>query len=78
MVNKKGMGPVEAGIIGAAAGLAVGATVVALSSEKNRKKIGKKINELGKSGQKIYADIKEKVGEISNQAEKKIEAVKKG
>jgi gas vesicle protein len=77
MVNKKGMNAVEAGAIGAVVGAAVGAAAVALSSEKNRKAIGKKFNEVKKDGQKIISDIKGKVEEISSQGKEKAKEVKK-
>lgn len=76
MANKKGMNPVEAGIIGVAAGLAVGATAVALSSKENREKIGKKLNEIKKEGQKAYSGIKDKVEDMTSQAEGKVEEAK--
>ena len=77
MVKNKGMNPVEAGIAGAVVGAAVGATAVVLSEEKNRKMIGKKLNEYREQGQKVYSDLKEKVEELSAQGEAKVEEVKK-
>jgi gas vesicle protein len=76
MTNKKGMSPVTAGLVGAAVGAAVGAGAMALSDEKNRKKIGKKFNEFKEGGQKVYSDIKEKVEELSSQGEAKVEEAK--
>lgn len=77
MTNKKGMSPVEAGLVGAAVGLAVGASAVALSEEKNRKKIGKKFNEFKEDGQKAYSDIKGEVDELFSQGKAKVEKAKK-
>jgi KaiC/GvpD/RAD55 family RecA-like ATPase len=76
MANKKGMNPVEAGIIGAAAGLAVGATAVALSSEENREKIGKEFNkvkeEVGKAVSQGQAAVEEKVGQAKEAVKSKL------
>jgi gas vesicle protein len=77
MANKKGMNPVEAGIIGAAAGLAVGATAVALSSKENRKKIGKGFEKVKEMGQEAYSDMKAKVEDVASQGEAKVEEAKK-
>jgi gas vesicle protein len=77
MANKKGVSAVEAGIVGAVVGAAVGATAVVLSDEKNRKKIGKKLNEYKKDGQKIYSDLKGKVEEMTSAGEAKVEEAKK-
>lgn len=74
---KKGASAVGAGIVGAVVGAAIGATAVALSDEKNRKKIGKKFNEYKKEGQKIYSDLKGKVEELSSAGEKKVKEAKK-
>ncbi len=75
--NNKGVNPVAAGVVGAVVGAAVGATAVALSDEKNRKKIGKKFDELKKGGQQVYSDIKDKMEDLSSQGEAKVEEVKK-
>lgn len=75
--NKKGINAVEAGIVGAVVGAAVGATAVVLSDPKNRKKMGKKLDEYKKDGQKIYSDLKEKVEEMASGAEEKVEEAKK-
>lgn len=77
MANKKGVSPVTAGVVGAVVGAAVGATAVALSDEKNRKKIKNKFNEYKKEGQKVYSDLKDKVAEVSSQAEGKVNKAKK-
>jgi gas vesicle protein len=77
MANKKGMSPVEAGIIGAAAGIAVGATAVALSSKDNREKIGKGINKVKEMGQEAYSDVKGKMEDVASEGQKKVEKAKK-
>lgn len=77
MANKKKMSPTAMGLVGAAVGAAVGAGAVVLSQEKNRKKIGKKFNELKDKGQKAYSDMKDKVEELSSQGEAKVEEAKR-
>jgi gas vesicle protein len=88
MTNKKVMNPVEAGMIGAVAGAAVGAAAVILSEEKNREAIGDEIDEVKKGGQKIYNQVKGKVEDMATdakdkaekavaQGEKKVDEVKK-
>lgn len=77
MANKKGVNMVEAGIVGAVVGAAVGATAVVLSKEKNRKKLKNKFNQLEKEGQKVYADLKEKVDELSSKEDKGDKKTKK-
>jgi gas vesicle protein len=76
MANKKGMSPVEAGIIGAAAGIAVGATAVALSSKDNREKIGKGFDKVKKMGQEAYSDVKDKMEDVASEGQKKVEKAK--
>jgi gas vesicle protein len=75
--NNKGVSPITAGVVGAVVGAAVGATAVALSDEKNRKKIGKKFDEFKEEGQKAYSDLKGKMEEITSQAGDKVEEAKK-
>lgn len=65
MGDKKSINPAAAGLVGAAIGAAVGAAAVALSDEKNRKKLGKTVNE-----------IKGKINEWRNDTEEKVENAK--
>lgn len=80
MANKKGgINPLAAGAVGAAIGAAIGVAAVELSDEKNRKAVGKKLEELREEGERVYAKIKEssieardKVEGAKNVTEKKI------
>lgn len=74
---KKNTGAVGVGIAGAVIGAAIGASAVALSDERNRKKIGKKFNEYKKEGQKIYSDLKGKVEDLTSKGEEKVKDAKK-
>lgn len=74
MATKNNIKVAEAGILGAVIGAAVGAGAVALSSEKNRKAIKNKFNDLKKQGQKAYADLQDKVGELSADGKEKVDA----
>lgn len=58
----------EAGIIGAVIGAAVGAGAVALSSEKNRKVIKNKFNELKRQGGKVLNDIQDNAAELTTES----------
>ena len=75
MANKK-VSSVTAGLVGAAVGAAIGAGAVALSDPKNRKKIGKKFEEIKDAGQQAYSDIKDKVGNITSDESDKVEDAK--
>lgn len=78
MASKKRISPAEAGIIGAAAGIAVGATAVALSSKKNRQKIADGFIKVKEMGQEAYDDIKKKMAvDMAPQGRKKAKAIKK-
>lgn len=74
---KNKVSPVTAGLVGAAVGAAIGAGAVALSDPKNRKKIGKKFEEIKEQGQQAYSDIKDKVGDMTSQGKEKVEEAKK-
>ncbi len=74
---KNKVSPATAGLVGAAVGAAIGAGAVALSDPKNRKKIGKKFEEIKEQGQQAYSDIKDKVDDITSQAGDKVDKAKK-
>lgn len=80
--NKNGAQVAGAGIIGVVIGAAVGAGAVALSSEKNRKIIKNKFNDLKKQGQKVISDIQNKADELTTSGKEKLDSkvkeVKKG
>ncbi len=75
MANKP-LNPTAAAVAGAVIGAAVGATAVALSDEKNRKVVVKKLDEVKTQGQKTLNGFKKKVDELRNQAGKTIEEQK--
>lgn len=77
MTKNKGMGPVAAGLVGAAVGAAVGATAVALSDEKNRKAIGDKFNEVKEEGKKAFSEAKDKVENMVEEGKDKVDEAKK-
>ena len=57
---------VGAGIIGAAAGAAVGAAAVILSDEKNRKAVAKKATELSAQAKSTMDDLKKQAQQKMN------------
>lgn len=77
MTTKNNVKVAGAGILGAVVGAAVGAGAVALSSEKNRKAIKNKFNDLKKQGQKAYSNLQDKVSDLTSQGKEKVEEVKK-
>lgn len=77
MTNDKGMNPVAAGVVGAVVGAAVGATAVVLSEEKNRKAIGKGINDVKDKVEEMAGGVSDKAKEVVETGEKKVEEAKK-
>lgn len=64
-----GMNPIAAGVMGAVAGAAVGATAaVVLSDEKTRNKIGDVMNNLSKNAPKMVDQGRQKVQELREKA----------
>lgn len=76
MGDKKGINPAAAGLVGAAIGAAAGAAAVALSSEKNRKKLGKTVKNLTDEGTKTINELKGKIDQWRDDAEEKVEDTK--
>lgn len=74
---KNKVSPATAGLVGAAVGAVIGAGAVALSDPKNRKKIGKKFEEIKEQGQQAYSDIKDKVDDMASQTRDKVDEAKK-
>ena len=65
----QGMNPMAAGVMGAVAGAAVGATAaVVLSDEKTRKKIGNVVNNLSKNAPKMMDEGKQRMHAIRERA----------
>ena len=64
-----GMNPIAAGVMGAVAGAAVGATAaVVLSDEKTRNKIGDVVNNISKNAPKMVDKGRQKVKEFREKA----------
>lgn len=76
MGDKKGINSTSAGLVGAAIGAAAGAAAVVLSSEKNRKKLGKTVKNLTDEGTKTLNELKGKVNGWRDNAEEKVEDAK--
>lgn len=74
MANKNNVKVAGAGVLGAVIGAAVGAGAVALSSEKNRKAIKNKFNDLKKQGQKAYANLQDKVEDLTSEGKSKLDS----
>lgn len=72
--SKNGVQVAKAGILGAVVGAAVGAGAVALSSEKNRKAIKNKFNDLKKQGQTILNDLQSKATELTATGKENVDA----
>ena len=77
MTTKNNAKIAGAGILGAVVGAAVGAGAVALSNPKNQKFIKNKFEDLKKQGQKAYANLQDKVEDLTSKGQDKVEAVKK-
>lgn len=84
--DKKGINPLATGVAGAIIGAAAAAAAIALSDEKNRKKVEKVLEDLQKEGNKVLKEVTNKameirdmVGKTSSKTEepKKLEGKKK-
>ncbi|MDO8452796.1 MAG: hypothetical protein Q7S79_03535 [bacterium] len=73
---KQGVNPAAAGLVGAIIGVAAGAAAVALSDEKNRKKLGKTVKNLTAEGTKTVNELKGTINEWRDSAEEKVEDAK--
>lgn len=62
--DKKDVGAITAGLVGAAVGAAVAAGSIALSNEKNRKKVEKLLSEIKDRGSQIMELIQKEVGRV--------------
>lgn len=76
--NKNNAGAaIAGGVIGAIIGAAGGAVAVALSDEKNRKKVEKLIDEMKVKGEKALKDLQKTAGELEKGAAHQINAAAK-
>ena len=58
--EKKGFNPLATGVAGAVIGAAAAAAAIALSDEKNRKKVEKILKDLQSQGDKVVKEISKK------------------
>jgi len=73
MENKKDGGSIASTLVAAVAGMALGAAAVVLSDNKNRQKIGKNIDKLKDQGTQALSDVKERLTDMSDNAQKQVE-----
>lgn len=74
--EKKGLNPLATGVAGAIIGAAAAAAAIALSDEKNRKKVEKVLEGLQKEGNKVLKEISKKAIEIKDAVGKTAEPKK--
>ncbi len=74
--EKKGLNPLATGVAGAIIGAAAAAAAIALSDEKNRKKVEKVLEGLQKEGNKVLKEISKKAIEIKDAVGKAAEPKK--
>lgn len=77
--EKKGVNPLEAGVVGAIIGAAATAAAVVLSDEKNREKAEKILKDLQNKGDKIIKEISKRALDLKDQVQpvKQLKVVKK-
>ena len=68
--EKKGMSPLAAGVIGAAAGIAVGMAAGALTDPKKREKLKASANKLKNSASNVIKKLEKNAGEMRDNAMK--------
>lgn len=64
--EKKGLNPLATGVAGAIIGAAAAAAAIALSDEKNRKKVEKVLGSLQKQGDVVLKEISKKAMEFKD------------
>jgi hypothetical protein len=71
--RKKGTSPLAAGVMGAAAGAAIGVGLAAiLSDPQKRKKVEKKVQDIQKWGNKTLSELKDKTMEAEERIEEEV------
>ena len=68
--NKKGVNPLATGVAGAVIGAAAAAAAIALSDEKNRKKVEKVLGDLQKQGDRVIKEITKKAMDLKEMGNK--------
>lgn len=72
--GNKGLNPLATGVAGAIIGAAAAAAAIALSDEKNRKKVERVLEGLQKDGNKVLKEISKRAMEIKESIGKTTEA----
>ena len=72
--GNKGLNPLATGVAGAIIGAAAAAAAIALSDEKNRKKVERVLEGLQKDGNKVLKEISKRAMEIKESISKTTEA----
>lgn len=75
--DKKGLNPLATGVTGAVIGAAAAAAAIALSDEKNRKKVEEVLKNLQKEGDKVLKDITQKAMQLRDGVYKNLPETKK-
>lgn len=68
--DKKGLNPLATGVAGAIIGAAAAAAAIALSDEKNRKKVENVLEGLQKEGNKVLKEISKKAFQLKDAVKK--------
>ncbi|MBI2196641.1 hypothetical protein HYU45_03435 [Candidatus Daviesbacteria bacterium] len=75
--EKKGLNPLATGVAGAIIGAAAAAAAIALSDEKNRKKVEGVLGSLQKQGDSVLKEITKKAMELKDAVGKNARGVRK-
>ncbi len=68
--GKKGVNPLTTGVVGAVIGAAATAAAIALSDEKNRKKVEAVLSDLQKQGDKVLKEITRRALDIKEMGDR--------
>ena len=68
--EKKGVNPLTSGVVGAVIGAAATAAAIALSDEKNRKKVEAVLSDLQKQGDKVLQEITRRAMDIKDMGDR--------
>lgn len=68
--DKKSVNPLTTGVVGAVIGAAATAAAIALSDEKNRKKVEAVLSDLQKQGDKVLKEITKRALDIKDMGDR--------
>lgn len=68
--EKKGVNPLTSGVVGAVIGAAATAAAIALSDEKNRKKVEAVLSDLQKQGDKVLKEITKRAMDLKDMGDR--------